>query len=198
MSISPTFPVLPKARANLTAGVLYGITRSDGFLYCGKMCPNKQLAFFRFRSRDLSAAVALQSPLMSRFFVVFPSIGRALRSGHWVALGRFPLRPELESDPILVQWPVGTTTVSLSRGGKNLGETEAWDPKIQEFEVIAAYDAIFHVPARLVADFQAPPDAFKVGGSVRRHRLMKEDFALRFPEKPWHKLPPNWVSTSDA
>jgi hypothetical protein len=196
--ISPAFPVLSKGRADLTTGALYAITGADGYLYYGQMCPNKQLAFFRFRNRNLSAAAALESPLMSRFFVALPSIGRALRSGHWASLGRFPIRPALELDPILVQWSVGTTTVSLSRGGLKVGETDAWDPKIQEFEVIAAYDAIFHVPDRLVADFFAPPDAFKVGGSVRRHRLMKEDAALRFPEQPWHKLPPNWVATSDA
>jgi hypothetical protein len=156
------------------------------------------MGFFRFRSREPAIERARESGLMSRFFVSLPSIGRALRSGHWLALGRAPVPAALEAEPVLVLWSVGTTTVALSRGGESLGETDAWDPKIQDFEVIAVYDAIDHVPPRLVADFLEPRDAWKVGGSVFRHRRMKEDIARRCPDQPWHRLPDNWVPTNET
>jgi hypothetical protein len=194
----PPFPALAKARADLSPGALYAIGGGDDFLYYGQVCSNKQLGFFRFRSRGVAAEEAHATEIMSRFFVVFPSVGRALRSGHWLALGRFPLRPELDLEPVLVQWPVGTTTVTLLQGSHEIGVTDAADPKVQELEVASAYDAIAHVPNRLIADFLGSPDAWKVGGSVWRHRLMKEAFARRFPEQPWHRLPDNWVVTSDA
>jgi hypothetical protein len=194
----PSFPPLARARADLTPGALYSIGGGDGHLYYGQVCRNKQLGFFRFRSTDVFTDGVPASSLMSRFSVALPSIGRALRSGHWLAIGRFTLSAELNLEPILVQWPVGTTRVTLWQGPRQLGETDAADPNIQELEVIAAYDANAHVPSRLNADFLDLPDAWKEGGSVRRHRLMKEDFSRRFPDQPWHRLPSNWVATSDG
>ena len=198
MPTSPPFPTLAKARADLAAGALFCIGGSDGFLYYGQVCPNKQIGFFRFRSKGVDAAGAQACAVMSRFTVGYHSIGRALRSGHWLALGRVPIRLELELEPVLVQWPAGSTTVILWQGAHEIGMTDAWDPTVQKLQVIAAYDAIHHVPERLVADFSESPDSWKVGGSVRRHRLLAEDLAKRFPEQPWHQLPENWVSTGDA
>jgi hypothetical protein len=196
--VPPTFPARPKARADLSVGAVYAVGGGDGYCYYGQICPNKQVGFFRVRSKEPAIEASRDAEIMSRFFVSLPSIGHATRSGHWLALGRMALSPALEPEPVLVQWPVGTTTVSVWRGGEALGDTDAWDPKIQDYEVIAVYDAAFHVPPRLVADFLQPPDAWKTGGSVRRHRQMKEDVARRFPDQPWHRLPDNWVPTTDA
>ena len=196
--VVPAFSPQPKGRADLVAGALYAVGGGDGYIYYGQVCANKQVGFFRFRSEKVVASAALASEIMSRVFIALPSIGRALRSGHWQALGRHPLKPELDSEPTVVQWPVGTTIVTLMKGSEVLGDTDVADPKIQDLEVIAVYDAIFHVPERLRADFLMQSDAWKVGGSVRRQRLKKEDAASRFPDQPWHRLPPNWVSTRDG
>jgi hypothetical protein len=191
------FEPLPHARAKLDAGSLYAIDGGDSFIYFGQVAPNKQLGFFRHRSREASAKQALEAPLMSRFNVILPSIGTALREGRWLHLGRYELRPELNEIPVVVQWPVGTLKVTLWKGSNFMGTTEVHDPAIQELEVIAAYDAIYHVPSRLRADFTQSDGSWSVGGTIRRERLKKQDMANRSPEQPWHQLPPDWVAVRD-
>ena len=183
----------PRARADLRPGVVYAVNGEDSFIYYGQVAPNKQLGFFRFRSRTLSIAESLSSEFMSRFIVSLPSIGRALRSGTWLSLGRHDLRSELVEEAVFVQWPVGTLEVTLWKGGKILKTTRVDDPEIQHFEIIAAYDAAFHVPRRLRTDFTQADDAWSVGGSVLRHRRMKQETAIRHPDQPWHRLPAEWV-----
>jgi hypothetical protein len=194
MTTTLPFPRAPIARANLKPGTLYAVDGGDSFIYYGQVAPNKQLGFFQFRSQALSADEALSSPLMSRFIVSLPSIGRALRAGVWVSLGHRKLRSELAKEPVFVQWPVGTLEVTLWKGGKILKTTQVHDPEIQELEIIAAYDAVFHVPSRLRADFAEPDDAWLVGGSIWRERRKKQELASRHPEQPWLKLPAQWVS----
>jgi len=194
MAISLLFSPVPKARADLKPGALYAIDGGDSYVYYGQVAPNKQIGFFNFRSKEILVEEALASAIMSRFGVTHISIGEALRAGKWLSLGRHAVRSELGEEPIVVQWPVGTLTVTLWKGRNILGTTEVHDPKIQDFEIIAAYDAIYHVPARLRADFEQPADAWVVGGSIRRERLKKQDMAYRFPQTPWHQLPPNWVA----
>jgi hypothetical protein len=99
----------------------------------------------------------------------------------------------LVEEPVLVQWPVGTLTVTLWKGGNILGNTVVHDPEIQDLEIIAAYDATCHVPPRLRGDFCETADAWTAGGSIRRERLKKQDMAARFPNQPWHQLPTDWV-----
>ena len=188
------FHKAPRARANLKPGAVYAIDGGDSFIYYGQVAPNKQLGFFRCRSRRPLVQRALASPMMSRFIVSLPSIGRALRSGAWQSLGQHELRSELVEEPIFVQWPVGTLEVTLWKGGRILKTTQVHDPKIQAFEIIAAHDAEFHVPARLKADFTQARDAWRVGGSIWRERLKKQELARRHPEEPWHALPAQWVS----
>jgi hypothetical protein len=188
---SPPFPTMPGARANLTPGALYAVDGGDGFVYYGQIAENQQFGALCHRSEAISPEAALATEIMSRFSLSLPSVGRALRSGAWVFLGRHTIRNELKQEPILVQWPVGTTTVTLWDGSKQLRDTAASDPSIQNLEVIAAYDAIHHVPQRLRADFEKPADAWRAGGSVLRHRLQRQDLAARFPNQ--HQLPEDWV-----
>lgn len=188
------FPPSPKARTDLKPGTLYAIDGDDSYLYYGQVAPNKQIGFFRFRSREVLIQEALAAPLMSRFGVNYPSIGTALRAGKWLNLGRQKLRPELLEEPVLVQWPVGTLTVTLWKGRDILRSTVVHDPEIQDLEIIASYDATYHVPPRLRADFGETADAWAAGGSIRRERLKKEDMAARFPQQPWHQLPIDWVT----
>jgi hypothetical protein len=90
----------------------------------------------------------------------------------------------------MVQWPVGTLEVTLWRGGTIVKTTQVHDPAIQDLEIIAAYDAVFHVPSRLRADFTRAHDAWSAGGTVWRERRKKQELASRYPE---HRLPADWV-----
>lgn len=195
MSAPTALPFEPaqRARADLKPGALYAIDGGDSLIYYGQVTPNKQLGFFRFRSQVVSVADALSSEVMCRFTVSHPSVGRALRSGAWLSLGRYELRDELVDDPMMVQWPVGTLKVTIWKGGEIVKTTEVHDPEIQHHEIIAAYDAVFHVPSRLRSDFEGGPEAWKAGGSIWRERRKKQELALRHPEMPWHQLPENWV-----
>ncbi|MCQ9377664.1 hypothetical protein [Methyloversatilis sp. XJ19-49] len=188
------FEAAPRARAKLDSGTLYAIDGGDSFIYFGQVAANRQLGFFRYRSHEASANEALAAPLMSRFGVLLPSIGIALREGKWLHLGHHELRPELSEVPVVVQWPVGTLDVTLWKGSTVIGSTKVHDPAIQDLEVIAAYDAVHHVPNRLQADFTQSDSAWSAGGTIRRERLKKQDLATRFPEQPWHKLPSGWVA----
>ena len=193
MTTSLPFPPAPRARADLKAGALYAIDGGDSFVYYGQVAANKQVGFFRFRNQTVTVSEALSAEAMCRFGVSYPSIGTALRAGVWFSLGRHELRSELIEEPVLVQWPVGTLEVTLWKGASVIGTTQVHDPTIQNLEIIAAYDATFHVPPWLRADFAQAQDAWSVGGSVWRARRMKEDLATRHPEQPWHKLPQEWV-----
>jgi len=188
------FPPSSKARADLKPGTLYAIDGDDSYIYYGQVAPNKQIGFFRFRSREVLVQEALAAPLMSRFVVIHPSIGKALRVGKWLNLGRQELRPELLDEPVLVQWPVGTLTVTLWKGRSILRNTVVHEPEIQDLEMIAAYDATYHVPPRLRADFSETADTWAAGRSIRRERLKRQDMAARFPQQPWHQLPTDWVT----
>ena len=197
MSTTLPFPPLLHARADLKAGAPYAINGGGSFVYYGQVTPDASLGFFRCRTREVSAAKALASEVMSRFSVSMPSIGRALRSGNWFALGRHELRREWIEDPLLVQWPVGTLEVSVWKGDSVIATTLVHDPSIQHLEIIAAYDAVYHVPERLRADFDPHEAAWSVMGNVRRTRLLKQAFAARFPDQPWHALPAAWVPVTD-
>lgn len=192
----PFSPAINK-RADLKPGAMYAIDGGDNFIYYAQVAPNKQLGFFRFRSLEVEVEKAMNSEFMSRFSVTYPSIGRAIRSGNWLSLGRRPLKSELVEDPVLVQWPVGTLEVTLWKSGKILRTTLVHDPEIQNLEIIQAYDAIGHVPRRLQADYTLSDMSWAAGGSVKRARLRKQDMASRFPNQPWHELLEGWVFVSD-
>jgi len=187
------FPPEPRARADLKPGALYAIDGGDSFIYYGQVAPNGQFGFFRFRSQAVSVAGALCAEVMSRFGVLRPSVGEALRRGAWLHLGRHELRGELTEAPVLVQWPVGTLEVTLWKGATVIGTKQVHDPEIPNLEVITAYDAVYHVPSRLRADFTQAEDAWSAGGSVLRERRKKEALAAQHPEQPWHKLSAGWV-----
>lgn len=188
------FPPSPKARADMKSGTLYGIDGDDSYIYYGQVAQNRQIGFFRFRSREVLVREALAASFMSRFGVIHPSVGIALRVGKWLNLGCQKLRPELLEEPVLVQWPAGVLAVTLWKGRHILRNTVVHDPEIQDLEVIAAYDATYHVPVRLRADFSETADAWAAGGSVRRERFKRQHLAARFPQQSWHQLPADWVT----
>ena len=80
------------------------------------------------------------------------------------------------------------------KGGAAVGTTQVHDPNIQDLELIAVYDAEFHVPKRLRVEYNDSRDAWSVGASIRRERLKKQALAKKFPDSPWHQLPKEWVS----
>lgn len=183
-----------KAKANLKAGALYAVDGQDGYIYYAQVSKTKDFGFFNYRSIELELiSNFIQTKIMSRFLVSMPSIGRALREGAWLYLGKELLNSELEVEAHMVQWSVGTIEVEVWCGSEIIKSTTAFDPEIQNLEIIAAYDAIYHAPKRLSADFISPFEGCLVGGSVFRERLNKEYMANKFPEAPWHQLPKNWV-----
>jgi hypothetical protein len=191
------FDVDPKARADLKPGTLYAVAGEGKWVYYGQVTPDKSVGFFKRRDRDITPSEeVLAAPLMAVIGVAYPSIGRALRAGSWKKLGRYPLPEPLRSPRATVQWPVGTLQVTVWLGGVPKYETTVDDPAIQNMERMASLDAEDHVPQRLTADFGAEKAEWHIGGPIWRERWIKEQYALRFPDAPWHKLPTEWVPTN--
>lgn len=191
------FEVKPTARADLTAGILYAIAGSGGWIYYGQITPEKSVGFFRRRDRRLSdAGDALAASVMSVITVGYPSITRALRNGRWKKLGLFPVVSELVTPRPWVQWPVGTLDVSVWLGDRSDHKARVDDPAIQDMELMAEWDAEEHIPARLTADFGAEQAEWHVGGPIWRERRVKEEMAARFADQPCHQLPADWVPTT--
>ena len=191
------FPALPRARADLTKGTLYAIAGEEDWIYYGQVTPAKRIAFFRRRDREVSDPhEVVAAHVMSQVSVAYSSIGRAVRSGAWSKLGRLQLHPDLLVEPDTVQWSVGTLKVTVWSGGKASHTTSIDDPAIQELEVMAAWDAVSHIPERLTADFGAEAPTWYVGGPVWRQRRVKEAYAERFADQSWHRLPAEWVRSN--
>lgn len=189
------FPKDPKARASFSQGTIYAVSVDDFIFYC-QVAVNQSLGFFKVRSNELlDINDVLSYPIMSRFGISRPSLGRALKEGHWKKLGKGKLNVELSQSAPSVQWPVGELKVSVWLDGAVIKETSAFDPQIQSYEIIMAYDAISHVPERLSVDYADDPEQFESGGTVWRQRKLKEYLATKFPTAPYHKLPDEWVHT---
>lgn len=184
----------PKARADLGEGTVFAICGEEGWIYYGQVTPAKRIAFFRRRDREVSGLGEIVAAcVMSQVMVAYPSIGRAIRAGVWTRLGRHQLHPDLSAMPDTVQWPAGTLTVTVWSAGKASHTTRVEDPAIQDLEIVAAWDAIDHIPKRLTADFGIEPAAWHVGGPVWRQRRVKEAYEVRFPDQPRHRLPMDWI-----
>lgn len=189
------FPKDPKAKASFVPGTLYAVAVDDFIFYC-QVAANQSLGFFRVRSNNiLEIKEILRYPIMSRFGISRPSLGRALRDGYWIKLGKGNLKQELSEPAPTVQWPVGELKVSVWLDGKIVKETSAFDPEIQSFEMVNAYDAIFHVPERLLVDYTKDSEEFESGGTVWRQRKLKEYLANKYSTAPHHQLPDGWVYT---
>lgn len=191
------FETQPAARTDMKAGTLYAIAGDGGWVYYGQVTPEKMIGFFKFRERrPEDPQAALFCPVMSVVSVAYPSIGRALRSGRWKKLGGLPVVGGLKEPRATVQWPLATFAVTVWTDRVPSYDTQADDPSIQDLEVIAAWDAEYHIPGRLTADFGVEPAQWHVGGPIRRERLIREERARRWPDQPAHRLPADWVSTS--
>ncbi|WP_417677005.1 hypothetical protein [Roseibium sp.] len=175
-------------------GTLYAVSGEAGWIYYGQVGANKRLAFFRRRDRSVAdVKEILASPVMFVLFVAAPSITRALRSGQWRKIGHFPAGDDVMTPRNIVQWPSGETTVTVWDHDQTLYDTKVHDPYIQELEIMAVWDAEYHVPQRLTADFGQEPGEWHVGGPIWRERKIKEEIARRFPDAPGHRLPRDWV-----
>ena len=189
------FDLEPKARANLKPGTIYAVEGESAWIYYGQVAPDKSIGFFRRRDRETATITdVLAAPIMAVIDVAHPSITRALRAGIWKKLGRADLAETLTHERLTVQWPIGTLDVTLCSNGSATRETVIHDPAIQNLERVAVWDAAQHIPQRLTADFGAEAAAWHIGGPIWRERMVKEEFARRFPNAPWHALPKAWVS----
>ncbi|WP_084186803.1 hypothetical protein [Andreprevotia chitinilytica] len=190
------FEPIPKARASFVPGTLYAITGEDGWIYYGQVDLEKSIGFFHVRHEQLAApADVLSQPIISRIGVIYSSVGEALRKGHWKLMGRHSIHNDLLTPPQTVQWPVGTLTVTVWLGAEPAYETRVEDPAIQNLEIIAGWDAIYHLPGRLKADFDPAAAEWFVGGPIWRERYVREERARRSPNQPWDQLPADWVWT---
>lgn len=193
------FDAKAAARADLTAGALYAVTGEGGWVYYGQVTPEKKVGFFRRRDRAAVAPeVVLTASIMAVVSVKYPSITQAMRAGRWKKLGRFPLADELIAPRPSVQWPVGTLAVTVWAGDRPDHDTRVENPAIQDMELMAVWDAVEHIPARLTADFGEEQTEWRVGGPIWRERRIKEEMAARFMDQPWHQLPAGWVGTDRA
>lgn len=189
------FEPAPTARVDMKPGTLYALQGEGGWLYYGQITPEKNVGFFRRRDRELSDhGAVLASPIMSIITIAWPSITRGLRAGRWRKLGRFPLAQGLQMPCPLVQWTRGETTAEVWLAGERVKTTRIDDPSIQAMERMAVWDAEYHLPERLTADFGEEEAHWHVGGPIWRCRLVAERKAKRWDE-PWHALPDDWVPT---
>lgn len=189
------FEPQPSARADLRPGTLYAVAGEGGWIYYGQVMPDNLVGFFRRRDREIAAPEAvLAAPVMAQITMTRPSIGRAVRAGLWKRLGSFALHPGLVPPQPFVQWSVGTLIVRVFGGAEeDEYDTRVEDPLIQDYEIAAAWDAEYHLPARLTADYGAEPAEWHVGGPVWRERRVHEERARRFPGTPGNDLLEGWV-----
>jgi len=175
-------------------GTVYAIAGLNDYIYYAQIASDQTIGFFKFRSTSVQDFELVSTyPIMSRFVVSFPSIGRALRSGMWLKQGVHGLISELNNSLEMAQWPVGELNVSIWKDDKVIKNMSVFDPDIQQIEVIQAYDADYHVNDRLQADFEDPENIFEVGGSISRERKIKEMLAEKHSDQSWHQLPDGWI-----
>lgn len=177
----------PKASRDFKRGAVYAVAGGDGWICYGQVMPDKCVGFFRRRDRSLAAPeTILTAAVMCILCISYASITRLARFGLHDALAR-PHRQ--------VQWPAGALTVNVWEDYKIIYDTRVEDPRIQNLEFMAVYDAMEHIPERLSADFGAEDAAWHIGGPIWRERCVREEFARRFPDHPFYPLPPDWVQS---
>jgi len=193
------FAPIPNARASWHPGTLYCVD-AEGWVYYGQVSAVRgSVGFLRYRTKRVDVPRVLAAhPLMNRIGINWASLGRALRAGRWQLLDRFELHPGFAKPYGLVQCPVNTNNVAVwlyqDHPGRPSMLIKKWqtrinDSEIQDFEVIASWDAEYHVPGRLKADFGQEEADWNIIGPVWRYRKVQIERARRFPDKPWHRLP---------
>ena len=178
----------------MKSGTIYAISGENGWIYYGQVDADKAIGLFRRRDREIAeVGDILSAPIISVVNVFYASVGRAVRSGRWKKIGISPIVGSLCFPRASVQWSVGTLVCTVWENGRPNGDCRIEHPSIQHLEIIAVWDAEYHLPERLTADYGAEPAAWHVGGPVWRERLVKEEMARRNPEAPWHALPEDWI-----
>ena len=108
---------------------------------------------------------------MVELMLSIPSIGRALRSGVWMKCGIHPISEALLQRRLKVHWSEGDDSVTVKDLSRNEGyQTSPDDPDIQMLDLIAAWDAEYHVPKRLTAEFEGKPELNPWGGPLWTER----------------------------
>lgn len=166
-------------RAVMKPGMVYAVDGQRGWIYVCQVGIDQTLGFINVRNP--SPRVPTFDPetaLFSRFSVTFPSISRALRSGHFLKVGMAPLHPDLAIPQETVVWSVGDEVMAL-RGNREVLRTRVDDPAVQNLEQAAVWDALHHLPGRLTADFGAEPAEWHVGGPLWRARRVEAEMERR-------------------
>lgn len=182
----------PRKRADLSAGACYAINDGKGRFFFAQIACDQTSGFSRCRSETPnSIELALDAPVLCRMAVGHRSIGPALREGVWLYLGRHALREELRRPHKHIAWPVGDTQVEVIEvtpdGSWENTPSRIDDPAIQNLEVAITWDAL-DIAERLEADVAPEKAAWHIGGPVWRQRRVALEYALRFPDNPFHVL----------
>lgn len=176
--MSGAFPTT-NLRAVMKPGMVYAVDGQRGWIYVCQIGIDRTLGFINVRNPSPQAPVFDPgAALFSRFSVTYPSITRALRSGHFLKIGMSPLHPELATPQATVTWPPGDD-VSVLLGNGDVFKTRVDDPQVQGFECAAVWDAFYHLPARLEADFGVEPAEWHVGGPIWRQREVAAELKRR-------------------
>ncbi len=155
--------------------MVYAVSGQDGWIYWAQVKSELEIGFFRYRSKGHSEAeVVLTHEIMVELTLSIPSIGRALRSGAWKKIGVHPIGESLAEQRKKVHWSEGddfATVHSLGQEGEY--RTSIDDPEIQNLDIIAAWDAEFHIPSRLTAEFEQKPEKNRFGGPMWQMRRQR-------------------------
>lgn len=167
--------------------MVYAVSGQDGWIYWAQVKSELEIGFFRYRSKCRSEAeVVLRHEIMVELTLSIPSIGRALRSGAWKKIGVHPIGQSLAEQRMKVHWSEGDDVATVRALGAEGGyQTSYDDPKIQDLDIIAAWDAEYHVQSRLTAEYEGKPEKNRFGGPLWQMRRSRDlDQCLKPPQHP--------------
>ncbi|MEM8725196.1 MAG: hypothetical protein AAGE86_06720 [Pseudomonadota bacterium] len=167
-----SFEADPRARGSTKPGMVYAVSGEHGWIYWAQVKSELEIGFFRYRSKNPSEAeVALTHEVMVELMLSIPSIGRALRSGAWKKIGVRPIGESLAEQRLKVHWSDGHEVATVHALGAEGGyQTSYDDPEIQDLDIIAAWDAEYHIPSRLTAEYEGEPEKNRFGGPMWQTR----------------------------
>lgn len=153
--------------------------------------PWRSIAFFNAVAftRDRLGDTLRTNP-MCILHVNWQSVGRALRTGAWCALGVHPMSDLLRSPKRFAHWPGFSETLVIWSGTSPEAVFRHDDPDVQDIELMAEWDAETQVSQRLEHELglQLHP---KVTGPVWRERMLRASFGLTTePPRTMKRLQP--------